>query len=66
MILSDDGYGQRGTQVPRLDATTISHFDRDNVWRAKRIDEEGVVRYWDGLRLYAQWDGMPCYFDFCD
>ncbi len=65
-ILTHDGYKQRGTCAPSLDAATISHFSSDNVWRAKRIKDDGRVRYWDGERSYRPWDGAPCYFDLCD
>ena len=66
VILTHDGYGQRGTHIPRLDAATVSHFSADNVWRAKRIEKDGRIRYWDGSRGYSPWDGAPCYFDLND
>ena len=65
-ILAHDGYEQRGTHVPKLDETTITHFTADTVWRAKRITEDGDVTYWDGKRLYSPWNGVPCHFDLCD
>lgn len=65
-VVADDGYGQRGTHIPRLDAETISRFSRDNVWRAKRTADAGGVRYWDGSRGYYPWDGTPCHFDYYD
>lgn len=65
-VLSDDGYGQRGTHIPKLDEETISLFDRGNVWRAKRSSVDDRLYYWDGTRLYAPWNGSPCHFDYCD
>lgn len=65
-ILTHDGYKQMGTHIPQLDASTIEYFNSDHVWRAKRFEEDGRVRYWDGKRLYHPWDGIPCYFNLCD
>ncbi|MDQ8699271.1 restriction endonuclease [Hyphomicrobium sp. LHD-15] len=65
-VLSHDGYGQRGTHVPKLDGSTLALFGADNVWRAKRSEENGRVTYWDGERLYSAWNGEPCHFDYCD
>lgn len=65
-ILSHDGYEQRGTHIPLLDATTITRFSPETVWRARRTNDKYGVSYWDGNRLYQPWDGKPCRFDFCD
>lgn len=66
LVLTHDGYGQRGTHVPKFDATTFLNFNADHVWRAKRFEEEGRVRYWDGSHGYYPWDGLPKHFDLCD
>jgi hypothetical protein len=65
-VLTHDGYGQMGTHVPQLDASTLDYFTSDNVWRAKRLNKDGRVSYWDGERLYHAWDGLPCNFNLCD
>ena len=65
-VLDHDGYGQRGTHVPRLDASTMSHFGSDGVLRVNRSVDGDRVRYWDGDRLYTAWNGKPCGFDLCD
>lgn len=65
-ILTHDGYGQRGTHIPKLDAATISYFTFDKVWRVTRAKEGGRVRYWDGSRLYYPWNGVPCHFNLSD
>lgn len=66
-MISDDGYGQRGMEVPKFDATSVSNLLRsENVWRAKRFVRDGRVTYWDGRNLFSQWDGMPAYFDYMD
>ncbi|WP_413989103.1 restriction endonuclease [Labrys okinawensis] len=66
-IVSDDGYGQRGIEIPSLDETALPMLNAACVWRAKRkVDPSGVVRYWDGRNLYCAWDGTPAYFDHCD
>ena len=65
-ILAHDGYGQMGTHAPHFDASTIDYFNSDNVWRAKRFEEDGRAAYWDGKRLYYTWDGAPCYFNLYD
>lgn len=63
--LSDDGYGQRGLEVPNLDPL-MPYFNTQGVVRAKRKREYGNVTYWDGYHLYAPWDGKPCHFDWND
>jgi hypothetical protein len=67
MTVSEDGYGQRGTEVPRLDETALPMLKAECVWRAKRkVDETGHVSFWDGQNLYGAWDGTPAHFDHCD
>lgn len=66
VILIHDGYEQKGTHVPQLNASVIDYFTPENVWRAKRFQRDGGVHYWDGERLYCPWDGAPCYFNLCD
>lgn len=65
-VLTHDGYGQAGTHLPILNASTIGKLSPSNVRRAKRTNENGRVRYWDGSRLYQPWDGNPCHFNICD
>ncbi|HOY79680.1 MAG TPA: restriction endonuclease [Casimicrobium sp.] len=66
-VVSHDGYGQRGTEIPSLDASAARLLTRDAVWRAKRAtDDSGRVRYWDGKRGYSAWNGKPADFDYCD
>jgi len=65
--ISNDGYGQRGTEVPQLDATAMNRFNGDGVRRAlRRVHEDGLVSYWDGERYYTPWDMMPNHFDYMD
>lgn len=65
--VSDDGYGQRGTEIPNLDAVALQLLQKDTVWRAKRsTDSWGRTNYWDGENLYSAWDGEPAIFDHCD
>ncbi|MBN9549779.1 MAG: restriction endonuclease [Alphaproteobacteria bacterium] len=64
--LTDDGYGQRGTEVPLFDGTTISRLQGDMVWRAKRKLYDGRVGYWDGEHLFHAWNGEPQNFDYVD
>lgn len=66
LTLSDDGYGQRGFEVPRLDASALAEHRPDTVWRALRSVQDGRATYWDGDRLYSPWDGEPRNFDYCD
>jgi hypothetical protein len=65
-IVADDGYGQRGIEVPLLDGTTISQLNGEMVWSAKRKMDGSCVRYWDGSRSYTAWSGEPEYFDSAD
>ncbi|AUR01356.1 restriction endonuclease [Phaeobacter inhibens] len=64
-IISDDGYGQAGLEVPNLDPLLPS-FNRQGVVRAKRRQHDGEVSYWDGYHIYTTWDGNPCHFDLYD
>ena len=64
--VSDDGYGQMGTEVPLLDPATPPPLTDETVWRVKRRLDNGVVSYWDGTHLYTPWDGQPEYFNYMD
>lgn len=65
--ISNDGYGQRGTEVPRLDASTMNSFNEDGVRRALRhVHDDGRVSYWDGKRYYEPWNGAPNRYDYMD
>ncbi|MGJ7573259.1 restriction endonuclease [Variovorax sp. RB2P76] len=65
--VSDDGFGQQGTQVPLLDASTIKHFNSNGVKRATRqVRSNGGVAYWDGELYFTPWDGKPNRFDYMD
>lgn len=64
-IISDDGFGQIGFEVPNLDPHLPS-FNIDGVVRAKRKELDGEVTYWDGHHLYSAWDGNTCNFDWND
>ncbi|HAX10644.1 MAG TPA: restriction endonuclease [Marinobacter hydrocarbonoclasticus] len=64
--VTDDGYGQIGTEVPLLDPANPPPLTRETVWRAKRQSGNGNVGYWDGNRLYGRWDGQPKYFNYMD
>lgn len=66
-VLSHDGFGQRGEEVPKLDASAMLGLKADTVSRAMRsVDKEGRVSYWDGRNLFGVWDGKPQHFDLCD
>ncbi|PDS75661.1 restriction endonuclease [Rhizobium sp. L43] len=65
--LTDDGYGQRGTEAPLIDQRAIGFHHQDTVWRAKRrVWGDGRVSFWDGDHLYHVWDGQPTNFDYYD
>ncbi|WP_026621592.1 hypothetical protein M728_005179 (plasmid) [Ensifer sp. WSM1721] len=64
--VADDGYGQRGAQVPQFDASTIDNLNGELVWRAKRKVADGRASYWDGSKLYFAWNGEPEDFDLYD
>ncbi len=63
--ISDDGYGQQGYEVPLLEPA-LPLFNAKGVWRARRTNHDGRVRYWDGNNLYAPWNGEPCHFNRLD
>ncbi|MGH1399129.1 MAG: restriction endonuclease [Alphaproteobacteria bacterium] len=63
--VTDDGYGQMGTEIPILDPSlSKSLLSSDNVWRAKRSEENGRISYWDGRRLFWVWDKQPMNFNY--
>ncbi|GLI99017.1 restriction endonuclease [Sphingobium sp. BS19] len=64
--ISDDGYGQRGSEVPEIGPACLDRLTADTVFRAKRSVRNGKVIYWDGRNLYSAWNGAPALFDFCD
>lgn len=65
--LTDDGYGQRGTEAPLIDARALKLLHADTVWRAKRkVWKDGSISFWDGNQLYSTWDGNPVEFDYYD
>ncbi|UVO55840.1 restriction endonuclease [Sphingomonas sp. SUN039] len=64
--VSDDGYGQIGTEVPVMDQTALPMLTAQCVWRVRRKQNEGRVHYWDGRRLFTPWDGMPQDFNWVD
>lgn len=64
-VVSHDGFGQAGFEVPNLDPTLPDH-NHNGVVRARRKEEDGRVSYWDGHHWYSQWDGNPARFDLYD
>lgn len=65
-IISHDGYGQAGYEVPVLNETALAMQKPDLVWRARRRLLDGSVSYWDGSRLYSSWNGRPAHFNRAD
>lgn len=65
-VISDDGYGQMGFEVPILDGRATQMLAAQTVWRAKRIVSDGRISYWDGRNSYSAWDGKPVHFDLAD
>ncbi|WP_180937507.1 restriction endonuclease [Herbaspirillum seropedicae] len=66
-IVSHDGYGQVGAQIPMFDAASMNQFNAEGVVRAQRnVDERGRVWYWTGRQHYSRWDGQPNYFNHMD
>ena len=64
--ISDDGYGQRGREVPEIGPACLDRLTADTVFRAKRSVRDGDVSYWNGQNLYSAWDGSPALFDLRD
>jgi len=65
-MISDDGYGQRGCEVPETGPACVERLTAETVFRAKRSVHDGKVSYWDGHNLYSAWNGAPVIFDLCD
>lgn len=64
--ISDDGYGQRGTEIPDIGPQCFERLNAENVFRAKRSVVNGRVQYWNGRNLFGAWNGEPVHFDLCD
>lgn len=65
-IVSHDGYGQAGFEVPVFDQTALAMQNADTVWRVKRNIIDGTVSYWDGSKGYRRWNGRPASFNLAD
>ena len=66
-ITADDGYGQRGYEIPDLRSVPpLSNVGVNGLRRARR-KEGGISRkFWDGTGWYSPWNGNPVYFDHRD
>lgn len=65
--VTDDGYGQMGSEIPILDPSlSKSLLKPNNVWRAKRLEHEGEISYWDGNNLFHAWNKTPMNFNYMD
>ncbi len=65
--ISDDGFGQIGTEAPILDPHLSEYLlNSENVWRAKRSEDNGRISYWDGRQIYTEWNGQPMSFNYMD
>lgn len=64
--ISDDGYGQRGMEVPDIGPRCLERLTAESVFRAKRTVRDGDVTYWNGRNLFGRWNGEPMLFDLCD
>lgn len=64
--ISHDGYWQRGSEVPDIGQKCLECLTADNVFRAKRLVNNGRVHYWGGNSLFGVWSGEPVCFDLCD
>lgn len=65
-IISDDGYGQMGFEVPEIGPACIDRLTSDTVFRAKRSVRGSRVSYWTGSNLFSRWNGAPAHFNLCD
>ena len=69
-VVEDDGYGQRGKEVPDtrslLQNRTLTPTSGD-VWRAKKRQwPDGTIYFWDGERVFRRWLGEAVCFDYVD
>ena len=64
--ISDDGYGQRGLEVPDIGSACLDRLSADTVFRAKRSVRNSEASYWTGSNLFSPWNGAPAHFDLCD
>ena len=62
-ITSDDGFGQRGEEVPDLSSPPRARgVERGKMRRARKSGNA----YIDGSNYYSRWTGEPVPFDHCD
>lgn len=65
--LSDDGYGQRGSEAPLINNSVLDRCNAEFVVRAqKSVDDRGKASYWDGRLYYTPWNKKPNDFDYVD
>ncbi|ESZ65955.1 hypothetical protein [Mesorhizobium sp. L103C131B0] len=65
-IVSHDGYGQTGLEVPLMNERALDMKKAETVWRAKRTFYSGEATFWDGRHLFSPWSGNPEHFSFLD
>jgi hypothetical protein len=66
-VLSDDGYGQRGTEIPDIGENAFSTTRNGRMFRVSRqVQENGEAWYWGQNKYYSQWSGQPEAFDLYD
>ena len=66
-VVSDDGYGQRGCEVPKLKVQEVPFLlCAENVWRVSRKEENGSITYWGGNHLFSSWNGIAAGFNYMD
>lgn len=74
IVISHDGHGMRGLEVPNLDASAVSSaisepapFGEGRVIRAKKyFYNDCGYRFWTGENGYLRWNGEPKEFDLID
>lgn len=66
-ILSHDGFGQKGIQIPLIGKEILRYKNEENVFRAIKLKKEGEKSYfWGKINLIGYWDGKPMNFDYYD
>ncbi|MDE2980453.1 MAG: restriction endonuclease [Gemmatimonadota bacterium] len=62
-VTSDDGFGQRGEEVPDLTSSPrLVTLAPERIRRARKLGSA----YTDGSNYYSRWSGRPVPFDYCD
>lgn len=57
---------QEGYEVPIKDISVLNNLCADTVFRAQKMNDNGIITLWGRGKLYSEWDEKPQYFSYID